>query len=417
MKRHLAPLFICLTLTAQPCAAREPQAPPAPSGDAAAQSKLSDVSSGKKSIFVGRYGEIIELKFDWTAEAEMRDETEAVYFHRKSKEFLGFKPFQPKKSDYKAENFSPMGLMELVVIPKNAPGGMRSLKDLRRAKEQELKRQGADYKIFDEEDGDDWPRGTFHVRTERPYRLQQTYSESPKEFYIFTAGGILETGDYNLGEDLVLDYRSAKDLATRSLKKNLKDLRHKTAGGRLFYFQKISSDDIFSGFKDYSLGRDASPLSLKILATTSFAMLGLALWPGRTGPARRTRLFGRSLLLFTSLVGFTGFLVVFIPARLFGLIWNSRDLAMAAPIPFIPLIAWAAAYGSGSVHAKRVLAATGTLGVLWVTLFLLSADFKTTDPSPISTLGNTLFSLIVGLTFGFVFALSFGPVPNKEASQ
>lgn len=159
-------------------AAREPMAPPSPFGAA------------PTSLFIGHLGQILELPQGWTADAEMRRDTEIVYFHRALVNGDPAQPFNPKPSEYTLGNFASLGLMELVVIPKDAPGGLRSLEALREAKEKSLQANRFTFKITDADGA--WPSGTFHVETLMPQRFSQTYSQSSKHFYIFTAGGPLD---------------------------------------------------------------------------------------------------------------------------------------------------------------------------------------------------------------------------------
>lgn len=411
MKRYPAPLVVSLALAAAHSFAREPQAPPSPSVDSASRSGMIGKGAAGSSMFVGHYGEILEIPYGWTAEAEMRGETEAVYLHRKSHDAFGFKPFHPNISDYKPENFAPMGFMELIVIPKNAPGGLPSLKAIRGAKEVELKQSGAEYEIFDETGDGDWPRTTFHVNTKKPYRLWQTYAESPNEFYILTVGGEVETGDYGLDEARVLNYRSASQLVSRSLGNHVLAAHKRSLGGTLFRYRAGAADGLFSDFIDL-IGKP--PLMRIVLGALGAMMLILALWPGTSTSARRVGLFGRSLLLFTLFTGLAGFLVVFIPARFGDALWNSNELALLIPVLIIPGISWAAARALGSARPKRVLASTGIVAAAWATAFLWGADFKNVDEAAILAVGNTIILLLVGLTFGIAFGLGFGPLPKKE---
>lgn len=396
--------------------AREPQAPPSPGADAAPRAGIVGKGPDGASLFVGHYGEAIQLPSGWTAEAEMKGETEVVYFHPKFHDEFGFKPFRPKKSDYKPENFSPMGLIELIAIPKNAPGGLRNLAAIRSAKEQEMKQQGFAYEISSESGAGDWPRGTFHVRTDKPYRLWQTYSESTREFYILTYGGGVEVGNYGLDERRVLNFSNAMQVVSRSLSDHLTQLHKKTLVGVLFHASAVVTDDIFSVFREYYSDPGGHRL-LGILAIGGAFMTILAAWPGQRARARRVRLFGRSLLFFSATSGFAGFIVIYIPARFGGVSWNSDEVAALVPVLFLPWIGWAAARGLGSAYAKRVLAASGGLAVLWAILLLSNADLNNTDPVSILAFENTIFLLIIGLTFGFTFTLTFGPLPEQKVSR
>ena len=220
MNRRTILLTACL-LTASLSSAREPQAPPSP---------VSTRESGQAefSLFVGRFGESIKLRNGWAAEARMQGPIEVVNFHVKQDSTPKRLPFQPKAADYIQDNFTLFGLMQLMVIPKNIPGGLASLEALRSAKEDELKRSGADYKILDESPtSNDWPPRTFHVLIERPYSLWQTYSESAGEFYIFTHGSWPRTADNGPTRDDINDYRLASGDAVNSLGAYLRSIYRK----------------------------------------------------------------------------------------------------------------------------------------------------------------------------------------------
>lgn len=365
-------------------------------------------------MFVGHYGETIELPHNWTAEAELRDETEVVYLHRKSHDDFGFRPFQPKKADYKPETFTQMGLAELVVIPKDAPGGLRSLKAIRAAKESELKQIGAEYKIFNETGGGDWHLTTFHVNTNKPYKLRQTYAESPNEFYILTMGVSLEPGDDGFEQNRALSHQSAIQVLDRSLSDYLRLTHNRTLGGKLFRLQRGSADGFLSDFKTMFGDPQWVP---KILGAVGAILAALALWPGTTPVARRLRFFGRSLLAFTLLTGLAGFLTVFLPARFCDASWNSDEIPALIPVLLIPGASWAAARAFGSARPLRVLALTGIVAAAWTVAILWGADLKNMDEAVIVALNNTLILYFVGLTFGIAYCFGFGPLTNNEEAR
>lgn len=416
MKRHLAQLIIGLALANVQLFAREPQAPPSPAVEAAAISGSAGRSAEGKSLFVGHYGEAIAFPSSWTADAEMQGKTEVVFFHRKFEDDFEIKPFRPKKSDYRPENFTPMGLMELVVLPKDAPGGLGSLAAIRSAKELELKKQGADYEMSDKTSEPGWPLATFHVKMHKPYRLCQTYSESPSEIYILTRGCEVEAGEFGLDEARTEDIYAARQFVFLSLRESLKATERRTAAGRLFRFRDDAARDIFSGFEDF-IRYDGSMPAAKPMTAVAAAVLILALWPGRAAGSRRARLFGRSMLFFTLLAGFLGFLAVYLPARFAGALWNSEELALVVPVLLLPMTGWAAARGLRSSKVGRVSIVMAALTVVWAVMLLWGADMENLDPPSIMASGNTFVLLVVGLTFGIAFAAAFGPLPDNGVSR
>lgn len=205
MKRYLAPTFICLALAVHGLA-REPQAPPSPTGPPSrANYSVTRDEKEPENVFVGHYGEILRLYTDWTAEAIMRGPVEVVYFREKTSPpvtqwpsevkldgpdaTVTFHPppFQIKPEEYLPENMARLRLMQLLVVPKDIPEGFRTLKKLREAKSKELGAIGNPYKL--REVGDyPWPPDSFWVSISTPYRLFQFYTQSDKNFFIFTSG-------------------------------------------------------------------------------------------------------------------------------------------------------------------------------------------------------------------------------------
>lgn len=422
MNRCNLMLSICLALTAAQSFAREPQAPPSPSGDGGVPQvgTIKEVPNpngyGATSFYVGHYGEAIEIPYYWIAEAELRGTTEAVYFHRKFSDDNSLHPFQPKAADYKPENFARLELMELVVIPKNAPGGLRSLKAIRLAKEKEIAAKGPDSKISAEQYEYKWPRGTFQVRTSQPYRMVQTYGESPKEFYILTTGGNLATGDYGLSEKRSYEYNYAAERALESLAKHLFAVHKETLDDFVFKHAPDTSN-FFSFVPAPNTSKDllASFTAIRFLGlygTLGAGMLILAFWPGASPWGRRVRLFGRSLFLFAHLSALIGFLLMYIPIISIGVKWGCSDDATLIPVLLIPWISGLAAMRLGSARTKRVLISTGVLAALWTILILLVR--RSGDSADYDVFVHTAMFHLIGMIFGIVFALAFGPLPQKE---
>lgn len=406
MKRHLARLTVGIALAAAQCFAREPGAPPSPVVEGnVSQVGTTTQSTKGNSLFVGHYGEILELPYGWTAEAELKGETEAVYIHRKSHDEFGRRPFQPKKSDFKPENFTPMGLMELVVIPKNAPGGLRSLKELRRAKENELKQNRVNYKISEVVNDSHWPVGTFHVEASQPYRLVQTYAESQKEFYILTVGGHLEEGDYKLSTDQISEFHHANIYVSESLGDHLLAIHKKSPKEFLFRPEPRDANDFSAPFSLFRLRITAGAINA--------ALLILALFPGNSPRARRARLFGWSLFLTANLMAFIGFLAVYIPVHLYGVLWRNSAAAELIPILLFPWISWIAAKRSGSSHPSRVLISIGILSAILALDIFRGSRLDSARSADVLAYETTLLLFALGLALGGVFAAAFGPLPQK----
>ncbi|MFA6029827.1 MAG: hypothetical protein WC969_08240 [Elusimicrobiota bacterium] len=174
-------------------------APTATEPAAAAPAQGASSSYSSDNVFVGRYGEVITYEGGCVIEAEMRGPVEVVrsysrrVYHPETKTFtVQF----PKPEDFTPEKFAPMELVQLLVIPKDVPGGLKDLASMRRAKEDELSRAGLTYALKDAQSFE-FPPGSFEVRVSSPYRLVQTYTESKEHFFILTGGGVY--GDTNYG--------------------------------------------------------------------------------------------------------------------------------------------------------------------------------------------------------------------------
>ncbi|MBI2385373.1 MAG: hypothetical protein HYV14_05090 [Elusimicrobia bacterium] len=344
---------------------------------------------------------------------EVKGETEVVYFHRNFYDDKGLAPFKLKPSNYKLDDFARLELMELMVIPKMAPGGLRSLADIRAAKDKERMEEGADYKIDDETNEYAWPRGTFHVRTTRPYRAVQTYTESQNEFFILTTGGILNDGDSGLSAKRAEDYNYTVDRALESLRKHVISSSHPpqedAASRNLFIPVGELSPNFFSSFKTFRF--------VVLFGILGGALTGLAFWPGKSVRARRTRDFGRSLFVFAHLAALAGFISGYLPIAIAGVKWRVSNDATLLPVMLVLLISAFAARRLGSARAGRALAATGAIAVLWALLTILTRGPGDRLPAEFGVFGNTVILYFLGLAFGTAFALAIDHSLQAEESR
>lgn len=407
----------CLALAATQVSAREPKAPPSPLADEAStqpgmiKTAPNPTGYGATNLYVGKYGETIEVPYNWTAKVETRNETEAVYFHRKFSDDRNLIPFNPKPADYKVENFARLELMELVVIPKNAPGGFRSLDDLRAAKEKEAATTGA--KITVEENRFAWPRGTFRVRAIRPHRVLQIYTESRNEFLILTSAGYLNLQDFGPGEKRMEAYNYAIRRAEESLRKHVIGSSTPApssdeGSGKAFIPIPASSRDYLANFR--------APRFIGMIGTMAAVMLVLAFWPGTNASALRARLYGRSVFLGAHLTALAGFLTVFVPIIVAGMRWRNASEAVLLPLMAAPLACGLAARVLG-LRVGRVVLATGALAAIEIACVLLSARPNDLLPPEYAVLGNTVLLYIAGIAFGIAFALSCGALRRTEESR
>ncbi|PIR19480.1 MAG: hypothetical protein COV48_01775 [Elusimicrobia bacterium CG11_big_fil_rev_8_21_14_0_20_64_6] len=380
----------------------EPLAPPSPSA------ATTEPPSNGSSLFVGAYGEMIELPYGWAADPTMRGAAEIIHIHRKSIDDFGLKPFHPNSSDYKPENFESMGLIELMVIPKNAPGGFKSLADLRQAKEKELFSSGSEYKISETAPSDDWPKGTFDVATSRPHRLLQMYAESKKEFYILTTAWLPGEAAYANDKRRALNYRYTLDAVGRSLQRHLSTTREHADSGRWFASDENPSTS------------SSAPNALRIafvITIPTIAMVCFALWPKKSPRSGKIRLYGRALILFSLTSAIAGFLTVYVPARSWHLYWlHIEDALIIASLPNL-MIAWGAARAYGSGHMRRILLSVTALLALWSVIWFFQPR-QTVEVSAIY--GLYLVPLLLfglGILVASVFATAFGPASSIKEGK
>lgn len=410
MKSCLALLVTFLVFTTARSFAREPQPPPSPT----ATGSQTPGEEYPKSIYVGHYGELLEIHDGWTAEPTMAGETEVIYFHPKFKDGLRRRqPYQPPPSDYTAENFSPMRLMELVVIPKNAPGSLRSLDAIRRAREAELRQSHADFDINAVSDDKTWPLGTFHVQIKRPYRLWQIYSESANEFYTLTLGGPIKIGDYGLDINLVSNYNSADTLLRRSLSSHLRAVYKQSVHEYLFQPLPSNSHDFLEHFKRIA----ANTRYWIILGALFFSLILPAFWAGSSQRVRRANLIARSFIFFSVVMGLLGFLSIYIPASWFGVTWRHSAAPELIPLVLAPWISWLAAKRLRSSRSNYVLLWSALFAGLMATFSFLGNEAGDLNLATRVAFANASLFLLLGLVFGIVFVLSLGPVPTEDEKR
>jgi len=354
--------------------------------------KVHEPAEGN-SLYVGHYGETFQYSYGWVVSASMRAETEFVRLQprlSRSDELLerypraGVKAESKllKDSDFTAENFTPKNLLELVVIPKDAPGGYKSLRKIRRAKEREMSAHGLDYEIGDRCGYGlqfHFPPESFQVWIKRPYRLFQCYSESPKAFFILTSGdppmkaadqaGLLmnrETVEFHLSKYLS---------SVNPPEKPEIDLRG------------------FQGFWRAWLFINGPLLLLMAL-------------PGSNRFLQRLNFIGYNLVLFINISGLIGFLI---PCISYGAGWgNGRtgDLMFAAQSILGPWICRSIAKRFHSADAKRVFWWSWLAAVPLVAMDLYNY-FLPVPPAAVFEIINlsTIAFAMTGMAFGLIFSL------------
>lgn len=151
-----------------------------------------------ESRFIGHYGETLSYSSAWVLHAAfLRDGIEVVRFHSPDiRPYPDSPPRAAKDSDFeKVENFAPLKLTQLLVIPHREPDF--DLEALRVRKIEELKAQGATFEVQGAPmPVSYWPKNTFQVYVTAPYRLHQLYVESENKLFILTGGlDVEKSGD------------------------------------------------------------------------------------------------------------------------------------------------------------------------------------------------------------------------------
>lgn len=413
MSRNSLMIAACLALTAVRAASREPKAPPSPvlDSDAAKAGVVKTVPGangrGMMTVFVGKYGETVELPFDWSVKGVVNGEIETVYFHRKFSDDQSNVPFNPKPSDFKPDNFGRLELMELVVISKSAPNGLRSLQEIRSAKEKEAAAKGMDSEIIVETDNFAWPSGTFRVQTARPYILHQLYTESKNEFFILTSAGRVAAPEFGLSEERAKDYSFTIRQAEESLRKYAIASSDPVHRAGLFVPIHAASEGLFSNFKTLRF--------IGLFGTLAATMIVLAFWPGASGGARRARLLGRSIFTGAHLTAAVGFLATYLPISFADMRWRCSTDVMLLTFLLAPGVGSLAANSLG-LRAGRVASAIGVLSALYAILILLQGRPDDLLAAEESLLGNTVLLYAAGITFGIAFVLSCGQRDRTEGA-
>lgn len=344
--------------------------------------------AGGEDVFVGHFGEPIQLPYGWAAAAEMQGPTESIHIYRSRTKLVhtsqgtGYVPDIPSASDFTPENLTSQGLIALIAAPKDAPGGYRDLEDLRHAKERELSARGADFRIEDNcgyKQQMEFPAHSFQVWINSPYRLYQCYTASPEAIFI------LSSADPRTSAPGSSEIWRPLEMVQRSLERYLHAVVPPSAPAL----------DL-RGFKGFWKGW---------LPLCGVFILLMAL-PGAGALVKRANVVGRNLLIFVNLFGLIGFLIPVVSYR-FDLgagLWRNSGTISVIPAVLGPwFFAWVADRFCGA-DGKRVFRWSWVAAVPLIAISLQD-HFQPSAPVSDVILGSTLVCALEGIAFGLVLSL------------
>lgn len=410
MKQHLITIA-ALALSASPSYSREPDAPPAPTESTSrANYSITRDDKVRENIYVGHYGEILRLYSDWTAEAVMRGTMEVIYFRRKSdppasqwpaevnldgpNATVTFHPplFRIKPEDFTPEKMSSLGLMQMIVAPKGAPGGFRSLAKLREAKAKELDAAGHPYNL--QQVGEyPWPPDSFWVSISTPYRLFQLYTQSDKNFFIVTSGA----SPYDeVMDDPILG--SATSRLCSSLSTHLDS-----------FSDKLLADATF-----------LHDMRITVIPWGAICTLSalLAFLPKHKKWLCHLRFAGRMMFTLTTATLFIAGPLLFVSWRMgLGRVVNEASIILFTGLAY-PWICKAASFRLGGQRPRQVLLWTAGANIIpLVAGWTLYSDFFTGARTIVGYQDFWMLSVLLsvqGMVTGFAFGLTHMPAETKN---
>ncbi|MFA6029140.1 MAG: hypothetical protein WC969_04715 [Elusimicrobiota bacterium] len=329
--------------------------------------------SEPQNVFVGRYGEILVCPYAWKVDARMQGAVEVVRFQDR----------RPRGSllvggDYDdLSAYTPKRLLQLLVIPRNAPGGFISLEEMRKAKERDLAIGKTTHEILAETG---WPSSdAFRAVITKPYSVLQHYSQSGEHYFILTAG-------YDPKDNLLTDDVSAILASLRRYQeRSTRPLETPKTVDLLALFTRRSS------------------LYLELLLSIPCILLALV-------PVRRLRWSSLGALAYAHAFGFYGWAV----AALYVVSGKPRILAEPAVLLFlaVPWISEAISKRLGGRKPKRVFWWSFVFGLPAALFSFVTADVSGSAraygegsmivySAQFMFMIGALFGLCLGLTHGF----------------
>ncbi|MEQ1919310.1 MAG: hypothetical protein ABL955_08935, partial [Elusimicrobiota bacterium] len=144
--------------------------------------------------YVGNFGEVFKLRGGWTIDPAMRGNIEVINLYPRFREDAppdSEELFKPKPSDFAPKNFARLGLIQLLIIPRENDA-FQSLNELKAAKIKDLQASGVKFEVVDDPFYGPpigrWPEGTFEIMVSKPYLLTQLYTATSSYLCILTSG-------------------------------------------------------------------------------------------------------------------------------------------------------------------------------------------------------------------------------------
>ncbi len=335
----------------------------------------------KTTLFVGHYGEVLKLRsVAMRIEPEMHGPVEVVNYYPDFRiDLPDGEPFHAKPSDWNPENFSRFGLVQLIIMPRG-----RSLVELKRAKIDDLRSSGVEFKVIENPYGPilgQWPEGSFEILVTKPCRLSQLYTATSSQLCILTSG--VDVPPSTMIESYSRSMRSAlAEWVVPLAPRREEILRHVDARGTTWRF----------------------PVAWMIWAGISGMLALLVVLLGAEGRWKVLRRFSLWILIFSNggalVGGFAGLALRTFP-------WSAHHwpAAPAAAVVLLPVLAWLGAKRREARFRRRILAGTGVWALVAALVlgYLASFDWGY-EFSLIPVLGTVLSFAIFGVG-GAIFAL------------
>lgn len=164
-------------------------------GGQAVRTNLDQGITGEGYVdYVGHYGEVFKLRGGWTIDPSMRGNIEVISLYPRYREDASAESteqFKPKVSDFVPRNFARLGLIQLLIIPRENDA-FESLDALKTAKVADLRASDVKFEVIDDPffgpPTGRWPEGTFEIKVTEPYLLTQLYTATSSYLCILTSG-------------------------------------------------------------------------------------------------------------------------------------------------------------------------------------------------------------------------------------